>query len=277
MSAVMNRAATKTHRAKVLYALCASEGATPNYKLTGLESAPIYAIDKNGLRAIVSDTLTTTRIRPDRRNITAHQAVLHALNEHNTVLPMRFGIVARNAEAVQNLLETNQKSIKEHFKRLNGRVEMGLRVSWEVANIYEYFVALHPVLSESRDEIWGDKPSHRNQREEKIRLGNLYEALRTADRKAAVEKVRDVLQDYCEDIVENPVKKEKDVMNLACLIERDKIDEFAKGVFAASKLFDNEYVFDYTGPWAAHNFITLDLHAPSAKKKAAESAQTVEE
>lgn len=266
----MSAVKTSSYRAKVLYALCAADDVKPAYNVRGLESAAVYAIDQDGLRAVVSDTLST-RLRPERRNITAHQAVLHSLTEVSTVLPMRFGVLARNADAVQKLLSVNQKEIKEHFERLNGRVEMGLRVSWDVANIYEYFVSLHPVLSETRDEIWTKNPDSRNQRDEKIRLGNLYEALRTADRKESAEKVKEVLFDYCEDIIENPIKKEKDVMNLACLVERSRLDEFARGVFAASKLFDNVYLFDYTGPWAPHNFVTLDLLAPSAKKKASTS------
>lgn len=256
----------KNARAKVLYALCASDDSPPEYKLRGLESAPVYAIDQDGLRAVVSDTLST-RLRPERRNITAHQAVLHALTEQGTVLPMRFGVIARNTEAVQKLLATNRKDIKAHFERLNGRVEMGLRVSWDVANIYEYFVALHPILSETRDEIWAKNSGNKNQREEKIRLGNLYESLRTADRKASMEKVTELLLNYCEDIVENPIKKEKDVMNLACLVDRQRVDEFVEGVFRASQLFDNVYLFNYTGPWAPHNFVKLDLHAPTAKKE----------
>ncbi|WJV62755.1 GvpL/GvpF family gas vesicle protein [Pectobacteriaceae bacterium CE70] len=265
---------SRNHRAKVLYALCVSDDSTPNYKIRGLEAAPVYSIDQDGLRAVVSDTLST-RLRPERRNITAHQAVLHKLTEEGTVLPMRFGVIARNAEAVKNLLVANQDTIREHFERLDGCVEMGLRVSWDVANIYEYFVATYPVLSETRDEIWNGNSNANNHREEKIRLGNLYESLRSGDRKESTEKVKEVLLDYCEEIIENPVKKEKDVMNLACLVARERMDEFAKGVFEASKLFDNVYLFDYTGPWAPHNFVTLDLHAPTAKKKTLTRAGTL--
>ena len=255
----------RNSRAKVIYALCASDGIKPNYKLRGLDSAPVYAIDNNGLRAVVSDTLSA-RLRPDRRNISAHQAVLHTLTEDSTVLPMRFGVIARNAEAVENLLSANQEAIRDHFERLNGRVEMGLRVSWDVANIYEYYVATHPVLMQGRDEIWDKNANKSGHRDEKIRLGNLYQSLRSADRIELTDKVKNVLFDYCEDIVETTVKREKDVMNLACLVERDQLDTFAKGVFEASKLFDNIYLFDYTGPWAPHNFVTLDLHAPTKKK-----------
>jgi len=265
----MSAVKSNNFRAKVLYALCASDDTKANYKVRGLESAPVYAIDQNGLRAVVSDTISS-RLRPERRNISAHQAVLHALTEEGTVLPMRFGVIARNVEAVQKLLSSNQKSIQEHFERLKDCVEMGLRVSWDVNNIYEYFVTLHPVLAESRDEI-RQKDNSKNVRDEKIRLGNLYESLRTADRTESAEKVKAVLEDYCEEIVENPVKKEKDVMNLACLVKRDRLEEFGNGVFQASKLFDNIYLFDYTGPWAPHNFVNLDLQAPTVKSKKASS------
>lgn len=260
-------------RAKVLYALCSTDEPPPSPKIKGLEAAPVYAIDADGLRAIVSDTLSQ-RLRPERRNITAHQGVLHALMEAGTVLPMRFGVIARNAEAIRKLLVANRKSIKEHIERFRGRVEMGLRVSWDTSNIYEYFVETHPLLKESRDEIYGK--SVNVSRDDKVELGRLYESLRAADRKTCTEQVKEVLFDYCEEIVENPLKRDKDIMNLACLVDRDKIDEFAKGIFQASKSFNNVYLFDYTGPWAPHNFVTLDLHAPSTKKKSEDDGDNSE-
>jgi hypothetical protein len=266
----------KKHRGKILYALCSADDERPNHSVRGLESAPVYAIDQCGIRAIVSDTLSA-RLRPDRNNIGAHQRVLKSLTTDTTVLPMRFGVLARDAGAVEKLLAANIDTINEHFERLSGRVEMGLRVSWDVTNIYEHFVALHPTLAAGRDQIWSQHSGSSARREEKIQLGNMYEALRTADRQDAAEKVKEILFDYCEDIVENPVKREKDVINLACLIERSRLDEFVSGVFEASKAFDNSYIFDYTGPWAPHNFINLDLHAPTKSKKALTSNSAVSE
>jgi hypothetical protein len=266
----------KKHRGKILYALCRADDTPLNHNVRGLESSPIYAIDQSGIRAIVSDTLSV-RLRPDRSNISAHQTVLKSLTTDTTVLPMRFGVLARDAGAVEKLLATNVVSINEHFERLNGRVEMGLRVSWDVTNIYEHFVNLHPTLAAGRDQIWSQHSGSSARREEKIQLGNMYEALRTSDRQSAAEKVKDILVDYCEDIVENPLKREKDVINFACLIERTKLDEFVSGVFEASKAFDNSYIFDYTGPWAPHNFIDLDLHAPTKNKKASESNSVASE
>ena len=34
---------------------------------------------------------------------------------------------------------------------------------------------------------------------------------------------------------------------------------FEEGVFEAAKLFDNNYTFDFNGPWAPHNFVDLNF------------------
>jgi hypothetical protein len=48
-------------------------------------------------------------------------------------------------------------------------------------------------------------------------------------------------------------------MNLACLVKRGALPKFETAIFEAAKLFDNNYSFDYNGPWAPHNFVELDL------------------
>jgi len=34
---------------------------------------------------------------------------------------------------------------------------------------------------------------------------------------------------------------------------------FRPAVFAAAQLFDNHFSFDFSGPWAPHNFVEIDL------------------
>jgi hypothetical protein len=48
-------------------------------------------------------------------------------------------------------------------------------------------------------------------------------------------------------------------MNLACLVERPAMPQFENRVFEAAQQFDNNFAFDYNGPWAPHNFVEIDL------------------
>lgn len=252
------------HRHKILYGIYGTEGDTFSCSnVKGLEGSPVYPIVYDKLVAIVSDTLSA-KIRPDRKNISAHQSVLHELTERTTILPIRFGTVARNAASVEKLLQQNQKSILSQLKKVHGCNEMGLRVSWDVANIYDFFIAQNPNLRAARDELLMAQGPARDQ---KIEVGRLYETIMNEDRKESTARVKAILEDACEEIVESTLKREKDVMNLACLVRRDSMDAFVSAVFEASKLFDNNFLFDYSGPWAPHNFVHLDLKSPSAVSK----------
>jgi hypothetical protein len=54
-------------------------------------------------------------------------------------------------------------------------------------------------------------------------------------------------------------RNEREALNLACLVRREETAEFENAVFKAAKLFDNNFAFDYNGPWAPHNFVQIDL------------------
>jgi hypothetical protein len=248
---------------KFIYALVEPGGGERIYKARGIGNGAVYSLIEGQVGAVVSD-IQSARVRPERRNLMAHRAVLAHLLEAGTVLPMRFGIIAANSRAVHALLAANAKPIEEQLQRVHDRVEMGLKVSWDVGNIYEYFVCTHPILREMRDRLAneGDSAS----RDEKIELGRLFDRLVSDERQKHVEQVMEVMQNHCEEVISNPTKKEREIMNLACLIERDGQAEFEKGVFEASKLFNNDFLFDYNGPWAPHNFVDLDLETPAAKK-----------
>lgn len=249
---------------KYIYAIaqCANDKI---YQIPGIGNANVYTIRQGDFGAIVSDIFTPT-VRPERRNLSAHRMVLNRLMQDATILPVRFGVIARNANALHKLLANNEAVIEAQLERVAGKVEMGLRVNWDVANIYEFFVNEHPVLREERDRIFGDR-QRRNIREEKIELGGLYERILEEKRIVSLEKVEEILQEVCSEVIAIPIKKEKEVLNLACLVDKDDMEGFERSVFEASKLFDNHYLFDIIGPWAPHNFVDINLDAVQGQGK----------
>jgi hypothetical protein len=138
-----------------------------------------------------------------------------------------------------------------------GKVEMGLRVAWDVPNIFEYFVNTHAELRLARDRLVGAR--HEFTQEEKIELGRMFDRLLHDDREDHTRKVERVLDPVCAEFKANPCRNEREVMNLACLVRREAQEEYSAAVFAAAKRFDNNFGFDYSGPWAPHNFVDLEL------------------
>ncbi len=249
-------ARTATKSGRYLYAIVTAPG-EQRYGFAGIDGAPVYSISNGRVAAVVSD-VPNDKIRPERRHLSSQQAVLKGLlSQADAMLPMAFGIIADGPKAIQKILSRNQEAFLKQLQRVAGSVEMGLRVSWDVPNIFEYFVNTHADLRAARDRFLG--PYRNPSQEDKIELGRLFDRLLNEDRDAYTEKVEEILSGYCREIKRNRCRSESEVMSLACLVGRDAQGQFEEGVFEAAKLFDNNYTFDYNGPWAPHNFVELDL------------------
>jgi hypothetical protein len=222
----------------------------------GIDGGTVYTIAHDGVSAVVSD-IPNVRIRADRRRLAAHQKVLATLMAKCTVLPISFGAIAHSAKAVRRMLALNHSALAEALLRVKGKVEMGLRVFWDVPNTFEYALRVHPELRCLRDQLFsgGRQPSY----DQKIALGQTFERIRDEDRKMSTERVLAVLDACCVDIKELTLGNERDVMNLAGLIRRDAQPEFDRSVLEAAKLFDDNWCFKVNGPWPPYDFVEVDM------------------
>lgn len=236
-----------------LYAVLAGTQGIGELGAIGVEGGEIYCVTAGDIVAAVS-RVSRARLRPERKHLLAHQAVLRRLMEHGTVLPAAFGLVARSDEAVRGRLAENQGLFREQLGRVAGKVEMGLRVSWNAPDLFDYFVAAHPELSAARERMRGREDVGR---EELLEVGKLFERLREADREAHSERVATVLQARGVELKWNPARGEREVMNLSCLVPREGLEEFEKGIEAAAAGFDDHFTFEFNGPWAPHSFTEL--------------------
>jgi hypothetical protein len=222
----------------------------------GMDGQGISSITQGRVAALVSG-LRGPKIRPERRYLALHQEVLKQVLAVTTPLPMSFGIVAGNPEEVRRILRRNQRMFLEQLERVAGKVELGLRVTWDVPNIFEYFIASHAELRAARDSILGG--ARPPTQEEKIELGRTFDRLLSEDRENYTEQVERALSGVCAATKANKCRGEHEVMNLACLVGRQDQEKFGEAVFQAARMFDNSFAFDYNGPWAPYNFVEVSL------------------
>ena len=97
-----------------LYAIVAG-GEPRSYPSAGIDGKDVYTITEGGVAAVVSG-LAGPKIRPQRANLAAHQAVLKGLMADGaTPLPMVFGTIAASPEAISKILVRNRRA----FQRTN--------------------------------------------------------------------------------------------------------------------------------------------------------------
>ena len=113
-----------------VYAVLESMRAAPAE--AGLDGSPLRLVDKGRLAAVVSDS-SDAQLRASEQALWAHERVVESLMSDGAVLPMRFGSVLRDDEAVEAMLCERREGLTAALKRVSGAVELGVRAAWDPA------------------------------------------------------------------------------------------------------------------------------------------------
>ena len=259
----MATTATAAECGLYLYGITGAEETVGVDASGGVDGAEVEAIVEFGLAAVVS-RVPNRKLRAQRANLTAHHRVLHGMAERGTVLPVAFGTVAHSEEDLRALLRRNARTLTDLLERLEDRVEMGLKVYWETANIFEYFVATHQELEAMRNRLF--RPGRQSSLDEKVELGRLFQNLLEQSRQRHTRRVTDALAPFCVEVRAIDPGDERMIMKLACLVEKDRRQQWEEGVLQTARLFDDHYRFEYNGPWPPYNFAHVDLQSVTSEE-----------
>jgi hypothetical protein len=219
--------------------------------------ARVYTVSAGPVAAVVSNFDARGRVTPLRRNLDPHERVIREAMRITTILPAAFGHVARDAQQVATMLRRHGPSLTRELVRLAAKVEMSVRVAWDVENIFSHLVDQHPELAELRDRIFANgKQANSN---DKIELGRLFEERREAGRADVVQRVVDSLRPIAVDVHVSRVHGEKAAADVAFLVARDDMQAFRQRVLDIASDWPAEYAFQCSGPWAPFNFVQIDL------------------
>lgn len=242
-----------------LYAIGESSMAAPT-ELAGIDACPVTRLEMAGLSVFVSGD-APARIRPERRHLAAHQHVLRQLMNTATILPVGFGMIVPSPARLAAMIEGEAMVLASELQRVRGCVEMSLRVSWDVPNIFAHLVERDPALRAARDQMLASG-SHQS----KVALGELFERTIDAQRSEHAERVIQQLTPCAAEITSDRPKSEHEIVRLAALVDRARLAEFEKIINDLAGTCDATYRFDYGGPWAPHSFVRLRIDpAPGAE------------
>ncbi len=239
-----------------LYGVVEPESAHPPFP-TGIKGTKVFPLKYGDVTVLVGD-IRTSKIRPERQHLKLHEEVIREFMKRGTILPISFGTIAERMQIVR-LMEHNYKSLRDCLHQFSGRVEMFLRLIWDVENIYRYFLENHPELREEATALFSQgMPSQWK----KIELGKLFESLLKEERERYTHKVQKALSAFCHETMELKVANEKNILRLACLIDKTEEERFCKGVEEVAKGYNEIHSFEITGPWPLYNFCHIHLATP---------------
>jgi hypothetical protein len=216
----------------------------------------VWVVEAGDLAAIVGDAPQGDG-KGTRNQALAHSRVLEAAVVDAPVVPFRFGImVPGDQEVGSDLLDAYHDQLAERLKKVEGRVQMTLKVYYDENALLREIVENEPEIAELR-EAMGEGPEEAT-RDVRVRLGelvnNAVEQRRQRDSADILERLKPVSLAA----VDEALEKEFMVLNAPFLVERDRQQEFEEAVEEVAQERQERMRFRLLGPMPAYNFIDVE-------------------
>jgi hypothetical protein len=238
--------------AKYVYGVVEADACVP--ARAGIDDAPLALVASGGLAALVSDV--PGELRMGRDAMTAHARVLEETHALGTVLPMRFGVVMDDGDAVRGaLLDVHRDELTRQLAEFAGRVELKLRAMYEEEALLREVVREHRAVAELRAGLQGRSEDATYYA--RIRLGELIATAIEGKRAVDAEAILACLSPLALAVDVAGPSHERIALSASFLVEGTALEEFDAAVDSVGERQAGRMRLRYTGPLPPHSFVRL--------------------
>jgi hypothetical protein len=251
---------TGTYIYGVAYAEPLRNGGSP-FQSTGIGegNGQIRTVESGDLAAVVSDA-PLIRYDVTRENLVAHQRVLEEVMERSDVLPVSFGIVATNDQAVkEKLLESESDALHQSLDYVRGKAELTLQVLWIEDQMFREIVAENSDIRQLRDSVAGQPADVVQQ--ERVRLGELTAAAVERKSQQEAQAILDALTPLVLETRVNDNLTDMMLLNAAFLADKSRIPDVDAKVRDLGQAAAGRMIFQYVGPLPAYDFVSIRIRS----------------
>jgi hypothetical protein len=219
-------------------------------------SEDVYTVHYADIAAVVSRSPVFI-FDPTRDNALAHEHVIETVMKNYTIIPMAFGIVFRTDDDIREVLKSIYSSLKDVLKQMSGKLEFGLKVTWDRDRIIEELKREHDEIHRFHQEL--TRKHLQSTYFARMQLGRMIDKALAELAANYVRDIYDGLRAVCVASRDNKPIGDKMIMNAAFLIQKDREKEFDAAVNKVATKFGDRLNFKYTGPWPPYNFVNIRL------------------
>ncbi|CAM5442827.1 GvpL/GvpF family gas vesicle protein OS=Streptomyces tendae OX=1932 GN=GUR47_05175 PE=3 SV=1 [Streptomyces tendae] len=241
---------------KALYVYGIAPAGVRTPRSAGVDGAPVRLLTGAGLCAAVSDA--PPRLRPRRRDLLAHQAVLDELAAQGPVLPMRFAVLSPRSDTLLSQLRSDAAHLTAQLDTVRGCVELNVKgtvVPGHFADLVRRDDKLRTLALRTRR-----RPDY----EANVRLG---EAIALGVRREARRAAREVV-DQLAPLAVRTVRGTTDdeqVLSASFLLRAADEARFREAVAARARACGDRLALSVTGPLPCYSFVDPAPATPAGR------------
>ncbi|MGB6370011.1 MAG: GvpL/GvpF family gas vesicle protein [Atribacterota bacterium] len=225
----------------------------------------VLTIGYDDLSMVVS-SYPMTKFIVNRENMLAHMRVIEkVMNEFDSVLPVRFGTVASNADEIRNLLDRRLREFRSLLRNMDHKVELGVKGSWKnMKVIFEEIVEENREIKKAKEKIQNEVGKKNIQA--KTEVGKMVEEALKKKKEREAEKIVGALRRTAFEYKLNKIIGDEMFMNAAFLVDKGWEKEFDNIIEDLSERYRDRVKFVYAGPMPVFNFVNIVIYPEEWEK-----------
>ncbi|MDP2831604.1 MAG: GvpL/GvpF family gas vesicle protein [Candidatus Omnitrophota bacterium] len=221
-----------------------------------------------GQRAVVGPPIAQaiTKFVVNSDNMLAHERVIEeVMKEFDSVLPVRFGTIASNADEIRNLLGRRYRELKNALRDADHKVELGVKGVWKNMDvIFKEVVDENKAIKITKEDIQNDR--NKKNIQAKMEVGKMVEKALEKKKEKEAQSIVDALRRTSSDYKLNKTVGDEMFVNAAFLVDKGREKEFDNIMDDLGEEHKDRVKFMYTGPLPVFNFVNIVIYPEEWEK-----------
>jgi len=241
---------------RYLYGIIGTEN-RESFGNIGVGNSKVYTIQHEGVSAVVSDIPLGYKVEVEEAM--THEKTLRKIMEIYTIIPMGFGVMAKNEVEIRNILKRARMKFKNTLEKIDNKLQINVKISWDKA-------ILASILGEDEEirKLAAEATKAAGQ-PLKIELGRRVKSVLDERRNKYLKNIHSVLGDLSSGFKENKITDQDTVMNASFLVDKEKERRFYDKTDELEKDFDKKLMFLVVGPLPPYNFTEIEVKKMHSK------------
>lgn len=219
----------------------------------------VHSIPYQDISAVVKDVpFAAYSAVSDRemviRYLTEHQSVIEGLMKTSTVIPIKFGTIARDKEEVMEILDIGYPRFKNAIEAMYGKIQVEVLALWN--NLDEVLKGIGKKKDITRCK---EEAALRPSKECAIELGRMVKRALDEETSRKRGEILGDLKGYAPDIRAHDLMDDRMIMNMAFLTERANMHKLYEEIDSMNERYGGDVNFRIIGPLPPYSFSQMEI------------------
>jgi hypothetical protein len=217
----------------------------------GIGNSEVCVVRYEDIGTAVSDVPESFKI--DIKEAGVHEKALQKIMETRTVIPIGFGVVAKDETEIRNVLKRGRKRFQYILKDIDHKVQVNVKISWDKAILVSILEENEEIRTLSRET------KENNHQSLRIELGRKVKSALDRKKNEYMENIEIALKSLTDGFRESKILDQDTLMSASFLVDKRREKEFNAGLEELERKYEGKLEFKSISPLPPYNFINIEM------------------